>query len=244
MTFPQVAGEFETVTMIAQGYSIARFGDGELKMMDGFGYTRTNYKPVPGLTQELRRIVSLPHPKCLIGIPTMDPTGLKYEGWKRHRDRFTKFFREGDGNKYYSSLITRPDCGAWMETHEYYLHVCKIWEGYRRITVVSEPESKLLTHTRMLPGVDVTHVECPSYDAYEKIAFLQAAVIESRPQLALLSIGTTATVLAYRLAHHNIHAVDLGSIGGFLMRWRTGKPKPKTRDDYASERTNEPDTHK
>ena len=44
LEYPPVAGEFETVEQILNGRSIARFGDGELKMMEGKAIAR---EPVP-----------------------------------------------------------------------------------------------------------------------------------------------------------------------------------------------------
>ncbi len=233
--YPKVVGEFETIRKICKGFSIARFGDGELKVLDGKGYTRER-QAVPALTEELRSIIRNPPPNCLIGILTMDPKGDKYEGLVRHTARFCKYVSDDDGNKYYSSLITRPDAGHWMETYEYYLEVIKIWQEKGLVAVVSEPDSKLLTHVRMTH--QVAHVECPMYEAYSQIDSMFEKVVAAKPDIALLSVGVTATALAARLARAGIQAVDLGSIGGFLMRWRTGKPKPQHRDEYAKERGN------
>ena len=38
--YPPVAGEFETVRKLYKGRSIARFGDGEVKVMERHVYTR------------------------------------------------------------------------------------------------------------------------------------------------------------------------------------------------------------
>lgn len=240
--YPTVIGEFDTVAKIKKGFSIARFGDGELKVLDGFGYTRTHYVAKPELTTELRRVIRYPHPRCLIGILTMDPKGEKYQGLVRHSERFQKFVKADDGNTYYSSLITRPDAGSWMETREYYEHFIGIWKEKRRICVVSEPESKVLAHVRM-SHTDVVHVPCPMYDAYDEINRMQSEAIAARPDIVLISAGVTATVLAYRLTHAGLHAVDVGSVGGFLMRWRSGQPKPKSRESYAAERNNGPENN-
>lgn len=230
LNYPEVVGEFETVRKICKGFSISRFGDGELKVLDGHGYTR-ELKPNADLTAELRAIAAHPHEKCLVAIPTMDPRGTKYDNWKRHKLRFMKYFRTELGIKYYSSLMTRPDCGEWLETKAYYEAVIKIWDGKKRICVVSEPESKLLAHVRS--NNTVTHVECPMYNAYSQIDRMEKEVIEAEPDIVLLSVGVTATCLAHRLCKRGIQAVDLGSIGGFLLRWKAGGPKPKS---YAEER--------
>ena len=44
-------------------------------------------------------------------------------------------------------------------------------------------------------------------------------ILKLRPDIALFSVGVTATALASRIAGHGIQAVDLGSIGGFFQRW-------------------------
>jgi len=51
----------------------------------------------------------------------------------------------------------------------------------------------------------------------------------------LLSCGPTATVLANRLTKYGIQAIDLGSIGGFLQRWRANRARTES---YPAERTN------
>lgn len=229
--YPPVVGEFDTITEICTGKSIARFGDGELKAMDKDGRYTRELEPNLNLVAELRDTAKHPHGNCLIGIPTMDPAGTKYPNWSKHKNRFTRFFHKRTGVKYYSALITRPDCGEWLESREYYEHVIKIWKDKRNLAVVSEPDSKLLHYLRFTH--DPIHVECPMYGAYAEIDRFEREVVAARPDIALLSVGVTATCLANRLSKRGIQAVDLGSIGGFLCRWYAGGPKP---DNYALER--------
>jgi Glycosyltransferase GT-D fold len=228
--YPAVAGEFETISKLLKGFSISRFGDGECKVMDRHVYTR-ELVPVPKLANEMKRIAANPHSRCLLGIPTMDPRGTKYANWLRHARRFEKYFNTGTGLRYWSALITRPDCGEWLETRAYYEHVIRLWADKSHVAVVSEADSKLLSFLRLTHAV--THVECPMYGAYAEIGRLEREVLESKPELAVLSAGPTATVLAHRLTKHGIQALDLGSIGGFLHRWRENRPRP---DNYHDER--------
>lgn len=238
MMYPKVVGEFETVRKIATGFSIARIGDGECKLMEKHVYTR-ELTPVPALAAELLALTKKQHPKCLLGIPTMDPKGLKYDNWVRSKVRFTKYFNTTTGIKYYSALITRPDCGTWMETREYYEELVKIWTGKQRVAILSEPESKLLSCVRETNPV--IHVECPMFGAFAHIDRFEREIVAAKPDIALLSCGPTATVLANRLTRHGIQAVDIGSIGGFLLRWRKGNPKAVS---YAEERANTKDALK
>lgn len=219
--YPRVKGEFETVRRLLKGSSIARFGDGELKILEGREYSR---EPRNGLlTAELRMLVAYPNAGCVIGLPTMDPAGPKYQNWRRHERRFCGHFWRGDGNRYYSAFITRPDSAADnLESQEYFALISRLWSG-KRATVVSEPDSKTLACVQMM--ADTVHVECPSHQAYSVIDQLEQTVIESKPEVALLSCGPTATCLANRLAGRGIHAIDMGSVGGLLMRWMPGNKK-------------------
>lgn len=214
--YPRVAGEFDTVRKLLKGYSIARFGDGELKILDGYGYSRevSNGK----LSAEMRMLLMMPSDQCLVGIPTMDPAGPKYQNWLRHRDRFCRYVDRKDGTRYYSAFITRPDSAADpIESDEYFDLISQLWGGRDRVVVLSEARNKLLTVVRATAG-SVVHIECPSRSAYSQIDDLERAIVNAAPSVALLSCGPTATCLANRLAGRGIQGVDLGSIGGMLLR--------------------------
>lgn len=214
--WPQVIGEFETVKKIRKGFSIGRAGDGEFKVMDGKAYVRMRWIPNPALTEELRQFMAKPNASCLIGIPTMDPLGNKYEKWKRYKVRFGKWL--DPERQYYSAFISRPDCGtAWLECRGFADALRTIWLG-KRIAIVCESYSKLLVDVRETNEV-VEHIECPMYDAYNFIDDYEKEILTIKPEIVLLSAGMTATVLANRISGHGIQAVDLGSIGAFLQRW-------------------------
>lgn len=214
--YPRVKGEFDTVRKLLKGKSIARFGDGELKILEGHGYNR---EPTNGkLTAELRAVAGMHHPDCLIAIPTMDRAGPKYQSWLRHKERFCKYFNRGDGDRYYSAFITRPDSAAdAIESDEYFALISQLWAGRERVVVLSEPTSKLLTCARAM-AASVVHIECPSHKAHAVIDQLEEAIVAAEPSVALLSCGPTATCLANRLAARGVQGLDLGSIGGMLMR--------------------------
>jgi hypothetical protein len=216
----KVMGEFDTVRfLIKKGRSVARFGDGELKILCGTGYVRE-----PGnseLTKEMREIVREPDPRCLIAIPTMDRNGPKYERtWKNHEERFTRYFMASDRRAYGSAFITRPDSASdQIETPEYFDLLTSMWRG-KHVAVLSESVSKLLACAASMSNV--SHIECPRYQAYSQIDELERAIVQTKAEIALLSCGPTATCLANRLAKRGLQALDLGSIGGMLMRLMKG----------------------
>ncbi len=214
--YPVVADEFATLRKLAKGKSIARFGDGELKLLEGGEYVREPRNHA--LTYELRMVVKRRNPDCLVAIPTMDPSGPKASNWSRHEARFCRYFWEGDGRRYYSAFISRPDSAPAIESAEYVEEMVALWSR-RRVAVVAEADSKLLACARRTAG-DVFHVECPHERAYAAIDALERAVVAADVSLALLSCGPTATCLANRLATRGVQGLDLGSIGGLLCRWK------------------------
>jgi hypothetical protein len=212
VTYPRVLDEFQTMGAVAEGYSLARFGDGELKMLYGAGYSREIGNPT--IAAELAAILLKPAAKCLPAIPTMDPHGPKFWNWTRHMKRFEEVL---DTNRcYHSAFVSRPDSAPWINTREYGELVASLWRG-KRAAVVCERGGSMLSTVKM-HAREVVHVECPRIGAYRFIDELERSVCDVGPDVAILSAGPTATCLANRLAGRGVHAVDLGSGGGFLRR--------------------------
>jgi hypothetical protein len=219
--YPSVIGEVETIAKIKEGFSIARFGDGEFGAMNGKGYTRE--PPNKTLAKELQHVVKSPRPTCLVGIPTMDHKGPRYKhiepstgkevGWFRHKERYCQYL--SPDVTYYSSLITRPNCGEWMMTTEYAKLLQSIWLGKKTVLIGSEGQgNKMLGAVRL--SQEPVFIECPWSGAYKVIGDLQKKALSVKgAEIILISAGVTATCLANRIAKF-MQAVDIGSIGGFL----------------------------
>lgn len=211
MNYPAVQGEWATLRELTiNGKSIARFGDGEFKMMDGAGYVRE--PPNSKLAAELNSILRRPHPNCLVAIPTMDPEGAKYESWARHKQRFARILRHSRVKTFYSAFISRPDSAPWIRTKEFALEFEKLWRG-RKVAILCEPHSGAL---RAVEGG--AHIACPSHEAYRFIGDFEKQIAELKPEVTILSCGMTATCLANRLTRRGIQAIDFGSGGSFISK--------------------------
>lgn len=216
MTWPLVQDEFRTIAMLQQGYSIARFGDGEFKMMDGAGYVRE--PPNKRLAAELRSVLRRPHPKCLRGIPTFDPRSPKFPTWQKHIGRFTRLMKRTHGD-FYSAFISRPDSAPWIRTKEFAQELATLWKG-KRIGVLCEEESGMLRALEAegwQPSAKY-HVVCPSHKAYYHIDTFERVFVHDNPEIVILNCGMTATCLANRLAKRGIQAIDFGSGGSFIAK--------------------------
>lgn len=211
-SYPAVLDEFETVKKVLQGFNIARFGDGELKMIHGNGYVRQ--KGSMKLATELFQVLTEPNPRCIVGIPTMNPQGPKFTSWDRHRDRFLKVL--SPTVRYYSAFISRPDSAPWIENREFAESVQRVWAG-KRAVVLCERKGSIFRAVRPAARKTV-HVECPHEQAYDIIDRLEKKILENDPEVVVMSCGPSATCLADRFAARGIHAIDIGSAGQFLSR--------------------------
>lgn len=211
MTWPTVEDEFKTIRKVAAGNSIARFGDGEFKIILGKGYSRE--PPNSALSAELRKVLESRIPGLLIGIPTLDPAGPKIESWRRHELRFGQLV---NGKDYVSAFITRPDSAPWIMSRKYIDIVLSIWAG-KCVSVICEDDSKI-PHVVKTSAAHVLRIKCPSHRAYARIREFELAVVRNGSAIAVLSCGPTATCLAKRLHRRGIQAIDLGSSGGFLCK--------------------------
>lgn len=208
--YPKVLDEFRTVKAILTGKSIARFGDGELKMATGFSYIR---EPASKhMARELMSILTKPHPSCLVGVPTMVKSGPKYPNWKRHRDRFQAVL--SPDVEYVSAFITRPDSAPWIRTKEFVQLLAGAWIGKKAVVLCEKDGSMLRTVRRT--NSEAIWIECPHERAYRHISDYEKQIKALSPDVAILSCGPTATCLAHRLSKLGIQALDLGSAGKFL----------------------------
>lgn len=213
MKYPQsIAGELETMTKVAAGASLARFGDGELKMMFGKSYVRQ--RGSLAIATELFNVLNHPAEQCLVGIPTLDPKGPKYENWTRHVERYERVIQRP--GPFYSAFVTRPDSAPWIESQEYLRLVLSVWAN-RRALIVCEPTNKLLPVMRATAG-SLQHIQCPSHESYPLIGKFEREILAAKPEITVLCCGVTATCLANRLAGHGLHTLDFGSAGGMMAR--------------------------
>jgi glycosyltransferase GT-like protein len=213
LSYPHVCDEWETLRLLQAGRSIARFGDGELKMLGGRSYRRQIGSQ--RLADELRQVLLDPHPSVAVGIPTMDPRGPKFANWDRHRKRFCQVLK-GSKVQYCSAFISRPDSAPWINCLRFAAGMAQLWCG-RRVVVLCEPDNSLLKLVQ-LSALQVTHVACPTYQAYDQIDAFEELLLAATANIAVMSCGPSATCLSNRLARHGLQALDLGSAGGFLFK--------------------------
>jgi hypothetical protein len=221
--YPEVLNEVDTLTAVVAGRSLARYGDGELKMCTGSSIK--SQRGDPALAGRLRGILqSSGH--CLVGIPNIHSETPKRAFWSKH-ERFAHLLAD---RPYVSSFITRPDSAPWIDAEAYWAQLESLWVG-QEVTLV-RGSTKSLTAEDLVGAARVTEIVAPRQHAWSEYAQLLERV--GRPKRALLCLGPTATVMAVDLCAHGVHAIDLGHVGMFLRKRRRGESLTVTEEDRAS----------
>jgi glycosyltransferase family protein len=225
MRYPKVLTEIQTVGLLHQGKSIARYGDGEIKLALGSKCVSQEYSPT--LANRLIDILKSNSKKCLIGIPKLDPIeriaeGKKREFWSRYTSGVNIKFYDPD-KVYASSFITRPDNVPMLDEKGYYDFIKKVWEG-RDVVLVNGDDSKskfdkdeeFLDNVKSLKRLLVPHQH--AWRDYSSI--LYECSKQPMDSLYILAVGPTATVLAYDLSETGRQALDMGHLGRIYAKFK------------------------
>lgn len=214
--YPAVMSEIATLGHAVQGRSLARYGDGELRL--ALGGQAISQVADEKLATELRQILAGPSaalaciPNVRSGTPKFDKTWYKYIAPK-----FLELYKQPI---YGSSFITRPDSAPWIDCDEYWTLACSLWRDREVTFVVDEEQSSLGSPVFHARARNPRVIYGPRRDAYEHIERLEAE-IGCPGHTVLICLGATATVLAERLARKGVHALDLGHIGKLMPKdWR------------------------
>jgi hypothetical protein len=204
--------EYATMRKLGEGFSIARFGDGEAKLMRGADALREprNAK----LAAELIDTMQNPHERCLRGVLIDNPKSPKRASLARYVPQLAVYMGNGD---YYSAHISRADHAPWMETAEYAELAHALWRG-KRAVVVAESELVSTYRAVSMTAREVVLVPCPHRETYAVIDSIESAVVEARPEVVVMAAGPAATCLANRLSKRGIQALDFGRIGSLIVR--------------------------
>jgi hypothetical protein len=161
--YPNVMSEEDTLDAVIAGRSIARYGDGELRV--ALGRKCVSQVADPRLAEELREILYTPVKGLIAAIPNTYSATPKRESWERFSQKgFTTMY----GLKTYgSSFITRPDSAPWIDTPAYWQRVRDLWRDKDVVLAVGDKRS--LRSEAMGDARSLRTVWGPTRDAYAEI---------------------------------------------------------------------------
>lgn len=213
LKYPEVLSEIETMKAAVAGLSIARLGDGELRIADG-GHAISQVC-TKSLRNEMIDVLSGRH-DVLTCIPHMNTP--KYEKtWNRYN--LDKYIRLYTRPEYGSAFVSRPDSAPWIDTPEYWGLTEQLWRGKDIVLVISEEHSSIRP-SQLGSARSMRIVEGPRRDAYFVIdTLIEKIGVLGEGQTVILCLGACATVLAVRLhTRFRAHALDLGHIGRYMRK--------------------------
>lgn len=220
--------------ILSERCSLCRFGDGEFDIMLDEGNPWFQHKDSE-LKNKLIKIIGVQNEKCIVAI-AQNFTEL---------DRFTdeaadeiRRYMEGDKRNrimnllsdevvYYDAYVSRPYI-LWKnkkEAHKRFERLKELFK-HRDILVVEGFRCGLgIGNDLFSEATSVHRILCPEKDAWDKYADILEIVkkhANDKNCLVCISLGPTATVLAYDLSQMGIQALDIGQIDNeyewFLMK--------------------------
>lgn len=219
---PDILGTIQSIRRLTEGKSIARFGDGEFKLIFGKSLNFQEHDLI--LAKRLLEVLQSDEANLEIGLPKVFGSLKDYEVksarfWRAYLSTNRKAILELVRNDkvYCNSTMTRFWSGYRDKTNvpEIINAFKGIWNNRELVFVEGEL-------TRMGVGNDlfdnaksIRRILCPAKNAwgrYEQILEEIRNRAWNKDTIFILALGPTATVLAYDLAKIKIQAIDLGHL--------------------------------
>jgi glycosyltransferase family protein len=208
-----VVNEYKTIRKIIKNHcSIARFGDGELKLAKS--QNQMYQTPSANLASALRSVLTDRVVNLLVGIPRFSAV-QDNKFWYRYRYPFYLDMYK-PGKRYYSAFITRPDLVPLINSKNYWSLMRQIWD--KKSVLLLQGKGREFEHEpNLLGNADKLEIIYgPRKNAYDwRYTLFKQIVGYPRDTVVILSLGPTATLLAYDLTKEGYQALDLGHAGMF-----------------------------
>ncbi|MDJ0356570.1 GT-D fold domain-containing glycosyltransferase [Paenarthrobacter sp. PH39-S1] len=219
----------ETVNELAAGKSIARWGDGEIKLMLQPEFDLMFQKSSPQLASDLRALMigyDSVSSDLLLALPTVYTTRLWMGIWAENWHKL-KPVLQASTSRWANTHISRPPffqrhgrdaVDAWR----------KVWDG-KRVCVVAGKGSRFEMIPELFDNVaSVVRIDSEPTDAYPTLEDLKLRLDSlADVDIFLIALGPSGTVLAGYLASEvggRRQAVDIGHLASsYLNVFRGGR---------------------
>ena len=208
--------------LIKEKKSLCRFGDGEVSWIykDSKGYF--GQENSEELSRRLHEVINSKDEKILIAVPD-------FFGDVPHFNKKRKIQRDAHLSKYYKrwmslldenytytdALITRVYMGVVNKSFKQIFDGWKkVWEN-REVLIIEGSQTRFGVGNDLLGNAkSIKRIICPAENAFIKYDEILKAVKKqaTKDMLVLVSLGPTATVLAYDLGRIGIQTIDIGHL--------------------------------
>ena len=222
LKFPIVKSKEETLdTLLREKRSIARYGDGEFKIM--FGNSIRFHKYSPKLASRLKEVLVSNAPRILIGVPDVFGSLERFKPedrvfWRRFLASYRTAVYEllSFERTYYDAFCSRPYISfadGINNSGGYFEKIKRLVRGKEVILIEGELSRVGIGNDLLGGAASVRRILGPKRDAFDRYDDLfKEATKHPKDVLFLLALGPAATVLAFDLANDGYQALDIGHI--------------------------------
>ncbi len=226
--------------IIANRNSLVRFGDGEIQIINN--EERPWFQKVNAqLSSRLKQIINAEKQGLIVSVADDFGSLEKYNDEAKYHIRHyvtnhrAEALKVLNSNKvYYDAYVSRPYLMYKDKNYSKTIFELwkKVWEG-RNVLLVEGPYIRNGVGNDLFVNTNsIRRIICPAQNAFDKYDEILTAVEQyaKKDDLVLISLGPTATVLAYDLFEAGFQAIDFGQLDNeyewFLMEATTRVPIP------------------
>lgn len=204
----------ETMDRVREGASLARWGDGEIRLMLQPEFNLSFQQPDPGLASELASILEgydKVSPDLLLAFPTTFVSRLWMGIWAENWHLLGPILKRSSA-RWANTHVSRP---LFFQKHRQ--DAVKAWRSVwedKRVCIVAGRGSRFELLPELFDNVrSVSRIDSLPKDAYAEIdQTVESVLAAPMADVYLAALGPTGTVLASRLAAKGLHAVDVGHL--------------------------------
>jgi glycosyltransferase family protein len=217
---PSILNPYNTLdTILQNGKSVTRFGDGEFELLLGRSIEFQNYDPL--LAKRLSEIIRNSDDNIIVCIPhyfwySVNNCNLHVKEYarkivSRRRTLYEEFLL--DGKLYYATEFTQlyMTYKQNIDLSQYFESLISIWKNQDITIIQGSGITKSFNYNIFESAKSVDFVFGPSKNAFSSYdQILDKAKKIERSRLILIILGPTATVLAFDLARLGFNVLDIG----------------------------------
>ncbi len=237
---PKIMTRDDTIDYIIKNKaSVSRYGDGELKIIDGDRISFQNYDSE--LAGRLKEVLSSNDEGCLVCMTNIFGSlgHLTKKAQRYYKSilpkRRMQWYSYMDLERLYGDAnITRFFSGG--QDYELAKHIINrlkmIWDS-RNLLIVEGEKSRMGVGNDLYSNASsIRRILCPATDAFDFYDEILSNVREyaQKDDLIIIALGPTATVLAYDLSRLGFQALDLGHMD-IEYEWYIRKDTEKKKID-------------
>ncbi len=219
-----IMSEEETIDMINKGFSISRFGDGEFQWMLGKN-SNSFQKDSEELTKRLKEVYNSSLKNHLVCISNAFTTLNKFsyddylywqlflkKNWNNYKILFDMNKKYGNAN------ISRPymlyNNKERKKAFERFNNLKKIWNN-KKLLIIEGEKTKIGVGNDLIKNAkEVKRILCPATNAFESYDEIISVIknLKYKPDITIIALGPTASILAYDMCKIGMQAIDIGHI--------------------------------